>query len=104
MPSMDATFHSAQDLIYALQNIAPTSPLVTIGNGRKEASRTLEEIFRKANPPGVTPRVPVREVVQKKLQELNQEGTQIKIASQSKPFTDEEHHRVPISEVYPEEF
>ena len=41
---------------------------------------TLEGIFRKANPPAVPPRVPVRKVGKKKLQEVNQEGTQMKRA------------------------
>ena len=64
MSSKDATFHFAQDLIYAQQNPAPASPLVKLGNGNKEALRTLAEIFRKSIPPEVPPRVPVREVVQ----------------------------------------
>ena len=42
--------------------------------------KTIAKIFRKANPPEVPPRVPVREVDQKKPQEVNQEGTQMKRA------------------------
>ena len=103
MFSVDATYHSAQDLIYALHNPAPAWPLVKLGNGHKEASETLAEIFRKANPPAVPPRVPVREVDQKKLQEVNQEGTQMKWAPQSKPFGNAESLRVPIVEAYPDE-
>ena len=67
MPQMsyvDATFHATQDLIYALQNPTPVIPPVKIGNGNKEALRTQAEIFRKANPPAVPLRVPVRELVQ----------------------------------------
>ena len=33
MYSMGATYHAAQDLIYALQNPAPASPLVKLGHG-----------------------------------------------------------------------
>ena len=78
MSSMDETYHATQDLIYALQNTEPTSPLVKLGHGHKEALNNLADILRKSNPPAVPPRVPVREVGQKKLQEMNQEGTQIK--------------------------
>ena len=76
--SVDANYHAAQDLIYALHNPAPAIPLVQLRNLHKEALKTLVEIFRKANPPAVPLRVPVREVGQKKLQEVNQEGTQMK--------------------------
>ena len=79
MSSMDATYHATQNLIYALNNPAPASPLVKLGHVHKEALKTLSHIFRKANPPAVPPRVPFREVGQRKLQELNQEGTQMKI-------------------------
>ena len=72
MSSMDANYHSAQDLIYALQNPSPASPVVKLGNGHKEALNTLDDILRQANPPAVPPRVPVREVGQRKLQEMNQ--------------------------------
>ena len=87
MSSMDATYHAAQDIIYAPNNPALTSPLVKLGNRHKEELNTLAKIFRKANPLEVPLRVPVMEVVQKKLQELNQEGTQINRAPQSKTFT-----------------
>ena len=72
MSYMDANYHSAQDLIYALHNPSPTSPLVELGTGHKESLNTLAKIFRKANPPAVPTRVPVREVGQKKLQEVSQ--------------------------------
>ena len=72
MSSMDATYHSAQDLIYTLQNPAPEISLVKLGHGHKEALKTLAEIFRKSNPPEIPPRVPVRKLGQKKLQEVNQ--------------------------------
>ena len=68
MSSMDATYHNAHDIIYALHNTEPASHLVELVNGQKESLKTLAEIFRKANPPAVPLRVPVREVVQKKLQ------------------------------------
>ena len=67
MSSTDATYHAAQYLIYALHNPAPASHLVKLGHGNKEALKDLADIFRKANPPAVPPRVPVREVFQKKL-------------------------------------
>ena len=41
MSPKNATFHAAQDLIYALYNTEPEIPLVKIVNGHKEASRTL---------------------------------------------------------------
>ena len=62
MSSMDATYHAAQDFIYAIDNPAPARPLVKLGNGHKEAFRILAEIFRKANPTAVPTMVPVREV------------------------------------------
>ena len=96
MSSMDANFCDAQDLIYALQNPAPASPLVKIGNGQKEELRTLAKILSKTNPPAVHPRVPVREVVEKKIQQVNQQGTQMKSVPQSKTFTNVEPLRVPI--------
>ena len=37
MSSMDATYHAAQYLLYALHNPAPAIPLVKLGNGHKEA-------------------------------------------------------------------
>ena len=82
MSSMDSNYHSAQDIIYALHNPEPARPLVKLGNGHKEALKNLAEIFRKVNPPAVPPRLPVREVGQKKLQEVNEEGNQIKRAMQ----------------------
>ena len=82
MSSKDATFHAAQNLIYALQNPAPVSPLFKLGNGNKEELMTLSELFRKTSAPAVLPRVPVREVVQEKLKEVNQERSQMKNASQ----------------------
>ena len=63
--SINETYHAAQDLIYALQNPSPASPLVKLGHGYKEALKTLADIFRKVNPPAVPPRVSVREVGQK---------------------------------------
>ena len=65
---MDATYHTSQDLIYALQNTEPVTPLIKLVNGHKEALNTLANIFRKANPPAVPLRVPFREVGQKKPQ------------------------------------
>ena len=82
MSSMDATYHASQDLIYALQNLAPASPLLKLGHDNKEALKTLADVSRKANTPSVPPKVPAREVDQKKIQEVNQEGTQMKRASQ----------------------
>ena len=81
-----ATIHTAQDLIYALHNTSPERPLVKLGNGQKEALRSLGKIFRKVAPPEVTPRVPVREPYQEKLQQVNQKRIQMKISSQSNPL------------------
>ena len=83
MSYMDATYHSTQDIIYAIQNPEPASPLVQLGHGYKESLKTLANIFRKANPPAVPPRVPRRGVDQKKLQEVNQEVTQMTRAPKS---------------------
>ena len=41
MSSKDATFHTTQDLIFALQNQEPEKPLVKPGNWHKEALRNL---------------------------------------------------------------
>ena len=79
MSSIHATFHSAHDLIYALHHPESASPLVKQGDGNKQALRTLLKIFRKANLSAVPSRVSVREVVQDKLQEVNQERSQIKV-------------------------
>ena len=65
--------------------------------------KTLADIFRKANPPALPPRVPVREVGQKKLREVNQEGTQMKSAPQLNQITNAEPFRVHIVEAYPDE-
>ena len=87
---MDATYRAAQDLIYALQNPELASPLVKLGHEHKESLKTLADIYRKSNPPAVPPRVPVTEVGQKKIQEVNQEGTHMKRAPQSNPITNTE--------------
>ena len=52
--SKDATYHSAQDLIYALHNPAPAIPLVKLGYGNKEVLRALVDVFRKSTPPSST--------------------------------------------------
>ena len=62
--------------------------------------KTLADIFKKANHPAVPPRMPVRKVGQKKLQEMNQEGTQTKRTPQSNPVTNAEPLRVTIVEAY----
>ena len=82
MSSKDAIFHATQEIFNAIKNTEPSRPLVKLGNGHKEAFRTLQEIFRKANPPEVPPRVTVMEIVQEKLKEVNQEISQRKGASQ----------------------
>ena len=103
MSSTDATYHAAQDLIHVLHNPEPVRNLVKLGHGHKEAFNTLANIFRKANPPAVPLRVPVRKVDQKKIQEVNQEGTQMKRTPQSNPFTNVEPLRVTILEAYLDE-
>ena len=37
MSSTDAAIHAVQDLIHAMQNPAPESLLVTLGNAQKDA-------------------------------------------------------------------
>ena len=96
MSYIGATFHAAYDLIYALHNTRPARPLVKPKNQHNKSLITIAKIFIKIIPPAVPPRVPVGEVVQEKLKEVNQEIFQIKSASQSKPFTNEEPLRVPI--------
>ena len=51
MSSTDATIHAAPDLIYALNNPAPSIPLVKPVNSQKKALRFLAEIFKKSNFP-----------------------------------------------------
>ena len=103
MSSTDATYHTAQDLIYSLHNPEPVRTLVKLRHGNKEAFNTLADIIRKATPPAVLQRVPVREVGRKKLQEMNQEGTQMKRTPQSNSFTNVEPLRVTILEAYLDE-
>ena len=79
--STDATFHAAQDFIYALHNPAPASPLLKLGNGQTEALRDLAEIFIKSKTPEVPLRVPIRAAFQQKLQQVNQEISKIKFHS-----------------------
>ena len=73
MSSVDATFHAAHDLFYNLHNPSPPNPIVKLGNANKEALRTLTKIFRKSIPTAIPLRVSVREVVQDKPKEVNQE-------------------------------
>ena len=65
--------------------------------------KTLADIFIKSNPPAVPQRVPVRKVGQKKLQEMNQEGTQMKSTLQSNPVINAEPLRLPILGAYTDE-
>ena len=85
-------------IIHHLQSL-----LVKLRNGHKESLKTLADIFGKAHTPAVPPRVLVREVGQKKLQEVNQEGTQMKSALQSKKLNNVEPLTVPIVETYTDE-
>ena len=103
LSSMDATYHAAQDIIYTLQNPAPTIPLIKLGHGHKEEFKTLAKVLRPANPAALPPGVPVGEVGQKKLQEMNQEVTQMKSTPQSNPVTNAKLLRVPIVGAYPDE-
>ena len=103
MSAMDATYHAAQDLIYVLQNPSPASPLAKLGHLNKEQLKTLAKIFRKANPPALPSRVPVMEVGQIKLQEVNQKRAHMKRSPQSNQITNSEPLRLTIAEVYPNE-
>ena len=73
MSSTDAIIHAAQDLIHALQNLAPANPIVTLGNSFKETLRHPADIFSKATYPAVPLSVPVKGAYQEKLQQVNQE-------------------------------
>ena len=55
--STDAVIHSTQDLIHAIQNTAPESMLVTLGNSHTEELRDLDKIFDNVTPQGRHPRV-----------------------------------------------
>ena len=103
MSSIDAAFHVAEDLIYAIHNPAPENRLSKIINFHKEEFMTLAEIFDKSSPPAIPLRVPVIEKVQEKPKEVNQERAQLKILSQATPSTNVEHLSVPIVEACPEE-
>ena len=96
-----ATIHVSHDLFDALHNPAPAIPLVKLGNTHKEALISLVEIFGKAPPPELPTRVQVSGAYQEKLQQVNQERTQMKNVSQSKPFINAEPLRVSIVETYP---
>ena len=82
MSSTYATIHAAQDLIYALHNPEPSIPIVKLRNAHKEALRYLSEIFRKTTSPVLSSMVTVRGAYQEKLQQVNQEITQMKDAYQ----------------------
>ena len=71
MSSKYSIINDKQDLIYALQSLAPENPLVKLVIGHNEALRNLAEIFIKCIPPVVPPRMLVREVVREKLKEVN---------------------------------
>ena len=58
--STDEKIQSVKDLIYALHNPEPKIPLVKLVNSLKELLIYLVEIFIKATPPAVPPRVPVK--------------------------------------------
>ena len=103
MSSLDATFHAAQDLIYALQNPARANPLATLVNGHKKELRTPVKIFRKSTPPAVPLTVPVRGVVQEKPKEVNKEIAQLKVHTNQHHPPMQNHHRMPFVEAYPEE-
>ena len=90
MSSIYATFHSSQSLIYALHNTEKAKPLSKLGNGHKEALRTLEKIFSKASLPAIPLRVPVSEIAQEKPKEINQERAQIKSVYQATPSANAE--------------
>ena len=47
MSSTDSTIHVTQYLIHALENPAPVSPIVTLGNAQKDALKSLADIFGK---------------------------------------------------------
>ena len=47
MSSTESTINATQDLIHAMKNSAPVSPLVTLVDAHKEALRYLAYIFGK---------------------------------------------------------
>ena len=77
MSSTDAIIHAAHNLICALQNPAPASPLVTLVNAHKKSLISLEDISEKATSPAVPPTVPVEDAYQYKFQRVNQEENKI---------------------------
>ena len=87
--STDAAIHAAQDLIRALQNPAPCSSLVTLGNTHNEAMISLEKIFDKST----SPAIPLRVVQMKQHQPI----------VENCPNNHSEHTIVPTVEAYPEE-
>ena len=78
MSSTDATIHAAQDLIHALQNTEPASPLVTPGNAHKEALISLEETFVKAPPPAVPLRAPIKRYTHRNYNRRTKNKTKLK--------------------------
>ena len=53
--STDSAIHGAHDFIHVLQNSAPATPLVTLGNPHTTALGSLSKIFDKATPQGRPP-------------------------------------------------
>ena len=51
MFSMDATYNTAQDIIYALHNPEPASPLVELWHVHKEVFKTLTDIYSEKQTP-----------------------------------------------------
>ena len=78
MSSKDSEIHDAQDLIHALQNRAPASPLVTLQTTHNDSLITPSRIFVKASSPEELPRVvhpeqhqPIIENIPDKIQTYN---------------------------------
>ena len=88
MSATDAKIHAAQDLIHALQNPAPASPLVTLAKFTQRSIDIPSIDIWKSISTSNTSEDASQGGITRKLQQVNQEVTRIKNASQSKrPFT-----------------
>ena len=90
--STDASIHSTQDLIRALQNPAPSSLLVPLGGAHTYALRILAGVFNKPPPRARPPRVVPPSTQQQHQPILSQTPNTVKTPDHTKPSS------VPIAE------